>query len=177
MKNIKSILKNIFLIYLVNLTFIGIIIFTIKIFDIKIIDILSKSQKKNIKFFNSQKNIFWANEISNGGYLLYFRHAERNKLPNLKAFDGLEFKKKYKAENTFFADRSCLNQNGKIEAKLIREYFALYNIHSSSVISSPSCRARQTAILAFDKIDQISNLFMYLSHSFKILKRIVKKKN
>ena len=71
--------------------------------------------------------------------------------------------KKYKAEETYFADRSCLNQNGKIEAKLIREYFKLYNINYSEVISSPSCRARQTAILAFNQIDKISNLFMYLS--------------
>ena len=163
MEKMKPTLKIIFIVYIINLTFLVFIFLAFKLLNLDIKNLLINSKQENTKFFNNQKNILWANKISDGGYLLYFRHSERKKLPNLKAFDGLEYLKKYKAEETYFADRSCLNQNGKSEAKLIGEYFKFYNINYSEVISSPSCRARQTAILAFNQIDKISNLFMYIS--------------
>ena len=166
MYKIKNIIKFVLLVYIINIFFIASFFIFFKLFNFNfsnIKELIRHSENSKIEKFNSQKNIFWANKIIDGGYILYFRHSERNKLPNLKAFDGLEILNKIKAEDSFFANRSCLNQNGKVEAKLIGEYFKKYDINYSKVISSPSCRARETAMLAFNKIDEINNLFMYLS--------------
>ena len=158
----KPTLKIIFIVYIINLTFLVFIFLAFKFLNLDIKNLLINSKQENTKFFNNQK-IFYGQIKYLMVAIYYILDIQSEKLPNLKAFDGLEYLKKYKAEETYFADRSCLNQNGKSEAKLIGEYFKFYNINYSEVISSPSCRARQTAILALNQIDKISNLFMYIS--------------
>ena len=38
----------------------------------------------------NEEDEFWANEISKGGYILYFRHAEREKWPIVMSYDAFE---------------------------------------------------------------------------------------
>ena len=94
---------------------------------------------ENIKHFTSnksydsdykenEKNKFWAKKLISGGYILFFRHAERDKWIDVQMYDALESQLQNKnsnsfrfAENEYFADAVCLNKRGKIQAKAMGE--------------------------------------------------------
>jgi len=132
---------------------------------------LSKNKKKLEVFFKTainsklllSSNRYWANEITKGGYILYFRHAERQKWIDLYMYDALESDvhnngdnaTRY-AENDFFDKAVCLNERGKVQARAMGEIFNISKIPIKKVISSPSCRARQTAILSIGRIDELN---------------------
>ncbi len=144
------------------------------IFLNSILEIYEKREKIVKKLFNFQKGslsedqinknrIFWANEIKKGGYILLFRHAQREKWTDVTGFDAYELSNKLNAENETFSRATCLTNRGIEEAKLIGKIFKQEGILISEVISSPSCRAKQTAIYAFNKIDLISNSLLHHS--------------
>ena len=98
----------------------------------------------------------WANKLLNGGYILYFRHAERSKWLDSSIYDTLESDvhnngingTRY-AEDEYFRDATCLNKRGKIQSKAIKEHLDVIKLPVGFVISSPICRARQTANIVF----------------------------
>lgn len=101
--------------------------------------------------------------MKKGGYILYFRHANRDKWPEAGAFDAYELTSKIQdATQTSFKRAVCLSDQGVEEAKLIGKIFELTNIPTGIIVSSPSCRAKQTATYAFGKIDFVDN--SVLSH-------------
>ena len=53
------------------------------------------------------------------------------------------------AENEYFSKAVCLNDRGLVQGRAIGEIIKKVNIPYHVVVSSPSCRARQTAKLAF----------------------------
>ena len=107
----------------------------------------------------------WSQKILKGGYILYFRHAERDKWQDVQIYDALESKMHDNdknnttfAENTYFAKAVCLNTRGQVQVKGMREVIGNAAVPIGLVISSPSCRARQTAKGVFggyDKLDKI----------------------
>ena len=103
----------------------------------------------------------WVNKLAEGGYIIHFRHAQRERWNDVTAFDAWELANNIKAEDSLFNKSVCLTDQGDEEAKLIGNVFRKANIYISKVISSPSCRARETAVLAFGKIDQISNSLLH----------------
>ena len=173
-------MRNFFLIYFFVVTFI-LLFFgvyenktTLKIFIKKIIkkekaiDIKTNSLIKNNNSINQENNIvdpdhYWSDQIRKGGYVIFLRHTKRNRFGNVRAFDGLELTQNLRGEQTYFAERVCLNSHGKNDAKMIGDYFRLHNIKASFVVTSKSCRARQTAQLIFNRIDEENNLFIFLS--------------
>lgn len=114
--------------------------------------------KKNI---SKKSNQYWANEIIKGGYILHFRHTQRDKWIDVTAFDALEIKKNLKAENESFKKATCLTSQGVEEAKLINKIFILLDVKINKVITSPSCRARMTSMIAFGGIDKITNSLLH----------------
>lgn len=103
----------------------------------------------------TEKNKIWAKKIIKGGYILHIRHAMREKWGDVTAFDAIELINNLDARNTSFYRAVCLTEKGIEEAKLINKIFEILKIRVSYVVSSPSCRARETAIFAFKRIDQI----------------------
>ena len=111
---------------------------------------------------------YWAKEILNGGYILHFRHAERDKWIDVQMYDALESKlhnnglneSRY-AENDYFSRAVCLNDRGKIQAKAIGESLKFIVLPIGTVHSSVSCRARQTAELAFGGYDEQHFILMH----------------
>jgi len=118
----------------------------------------------------------WAKEIIKGGYILHFRHAEREKWPDVMSYGGMEywemlydsletkdFKKKYEdiRKNLTYHKAVCLSDRGIEQAKLIGFYIRIAKIKISEVISSPSCRAYETSMLGFGRIDKISNALVH----------------
>lgn len=128
-----------------------------------------------------QKEYELAKEILKGGYILFIRHAERYKAEPYQAvqtYDAYELNNKILAENSFFSQMVCLNKEGKMQGKLIGEIFRDLDVPISKIISSPSCRARQTAMLAFGKIDKIYNSLLHTGpfneNSTELIKNIKK---
>lgn len=100
----------------------------------------------------------WIENLRKGGYILYFRHAHREKWEEVEAFDLYEFASQtHDAAQTSFKRAVCLSEQGIEEARLIGKIFQLAGIPTGIVVSSPSCRAKQTAIYAFGKYDFVDN--------------------
>ena len=107
-----------------------------------------------------REDAYWANEIINGGYVLYVRHAEREKWNDIvTAYDAYELKNKIDARNSTFSRATCLTEKGVEDAKLLGEIFNHANIKISKIFSSPSCRSRETALNAFGKVDKYASYF------------------
>tara|TARA_Y100000994_G_scaffold223949_1_gene205234 strand:+ start:487 stop:1347 length:861 start_codon:yes stop_codon:yes gene_type:complete len=101
------------------------------------------------------KHLEWVQNLKKGGYVIHLRHAMREKWDTVVAFDALELQNNDDARNEDYYRAVCLTEKGILESKLVGEVFKRSNIEVSYVVSSPSCRARETAIFAFNRIDQI----------------------
>lgn len=94
-------------------------------------------------------------EMKAGNLIFYFRHATRDKVPQQLAYDLIDIAGKEELAP------ACLNAAGKQEAELTGRLFAYAQIPVGTVVSSPSCRAKQSATLAFKKIDIINPAFLH----------------
>ena len=110
----------------------------------------------------------WANEILKGGYILFFRHAERDSWLDVRMYDALESNSDHKekenfrfAENEYFSGAVCLNSRGKIQARAMQEVIEYSGLPVGYSVSSPSCRARQTAEIAFGGYKKLSQDLVY----------------
>ena len=139
-----------------------------KILSFFINSFLSETTPSLTKYTDNNKNAFWANEILNGGYILHFRHAERDKWIDVQMYDALESdvhsngpdKSRY-AENEYFDKAVCLNSRGKIQARAIGEHLKNIGLPIGKVITSVSCRSRQTAELAFGGYDSMYRILVH----------------
>ena len=93
-------------------------------------------------------DVFWANKILKGGYILYFRHAEREKWNTATVYDWEEVNGNLDGRTETWKDAVCLTEKGIEDAKLLGRVLKEINMNVSKVISSPSCRARETAFYA-----------------------------
>ena len=124
------------------------------------------SQFANKKIKNN--DIYWAERILEGGFILHFRHAERDKWTDVYMYDALESdvhqngknESRY-AENDYFAKAVCLNYRGKIQATAIGENLSKIGLPIGSGVTSPSCRSRQTAELSFGGFDSMHRLLVH----------------
>ena len=110
---------------------------------------------------NKKRHYELAKDIINGGYILFFRHAEREKWIDVKKYDAMEMLYDLRAEDEYFSKAVCLSDRGLIQAKAIGKIIKELKLPYHIVVSSPSCRARQTAELAFGGHDDIKNTFMH----------------
>ena len=150
----KSTILIIFSITLVCITLIGgygygLLSYKYNLFPI---NLLKNKEYKNNDF---SKHVYWVNEIKKGGYILHIRHGSREKWSTNTAYDDIELLNNLDARNTSFARAVCLTEKGVEDSKLVGEVFKVLNIPIGHVVSSPSCRARETAIFAFNRIDSI----------------------
>ncbi len=121
------------------------------------------------------QNNYWAKKILNqgeknkeGGYILHFRHAERDKWLDVHMYDILESKFHENAnertafgENKYYKKAVCLNDRGMVQAQAMGEIIRKTKLPISEVVSSPSCRARQTAEIAFGGYSELNILLLH----------------
>jgi phosphohistidine phosphatase SixA len=105
----------------------------------------------------------WAEKIKKGGFIIHFRHAQREQWPDVTAFDAYEIIKKINARDSSFSSATCLTKQGIEEAKLLGNIFKITSVKFSQVYSSPSCRAIETATYAFGKKFIIDNSLLHRS--------------
>ena len=133
-----------------------------------IVNFFLRSTSVSPKYNSDKFSKYWAKEIMNGGYILHFRHAERDKWIDVTMYDALEShvhqngenNSRY-AENDYFAEAVCLNDRGKIQAKAMGESLKHIGLPIGIVVSSVSCRARQTANLAFNGYDWTETILVH----------------
>lgn len=108
----------------------------------------------------SAQDAFWAAEVLKGGYILHFRHAHRDMnnqtFGDTVMFDALDMLEGFRGVDSPFHEHICLNEPGKRQAKAAGEIFEFVQLPVEVVVSSPSCRAVETANLAFGRIDQVN---------------------
>lgn len=113
---------------------------------------------------NLEKNEYWANKIKEGGYILYFRHTQREKWDDVvTAYDAHELYNRIEARGSWFERAVCLTSRGLKDAKLIGIVFDHAKIKINKILSSPSCRSRETAIQAFGRIDEFHPAILHAS--------------
>ncbi len=123
-------------------------------------------REKNLS--GSEKDKVWAKKLIEGGYILHFRHAERQKWIDVQMYDSLEsdvhnngINQSRLAEKDYFKDAVCLNERGIIQAKAMGEHLKNIKFPIGIVISSPSCRSRQTAKLAFGGYEELKRILVH----------------
>tara|TARA_B100000424_G_C22883156_1_gene469971 strand:+ start:221 stop:1027 length:807 start_codon:yes stop_codon:yes gene_type:complete len=152
----------------------------------------NKTKSKIISYFSqstyeskNENDYYWAKKIMEGGYILHFRHAERDKWIDVVNYDSLDSHVHNKGddqtrypENDYFTDAVCLNERGKVQAKAMAEHLEHINFKVGYVISSTSCRARQTANLVFGGFDEMKTILVHKGpYRENEKKRIEKLKN
>lgn len=164
---IRNIIKYIFLFFcLVTVTFASLVIIYSE--KDKIIPKLKNYVGSEYTKYDKKEDEYWAKKILEGGYILHFRHAERDKWIDVKMYDALESdvhengnnESRY-AEKDYFSAAVCLNDRGKVQARAMGEHIQSIGLPISHVISSVSCRARQTAELAFGGYDSLHRILVH----------------
>ena len=130
--------------------------------------IFGKLSAKKPKSVSSVMNSEFANSLLEGGYILHFRHAERDKWIDVQMYDALEtdvhnngINSTRYAEEDYFKDAVCLNKRGEIQARAMGESIQNIGLPIGFVISSPSCRARQTAEAAFGGYNKLDRMLVH----------------
>lgn len=119
-------------------------------------------KKDNDYIEYNQKKFNLAQKIVNeGGYILHFRHAHREKWIDVAMYDSIEINNRLRAENEYFKDAVCLSSMGNIQAKMMGEIWQSLDVPVHKVITSPSCRARQTSNLVFGGFDEEKSILLH----------------
>ena len=91
--------------------------------------------------------------LQSGGYVVYMRHTKTEK--NQEDLDHTNLAN--------CATQRNLSEEGREQARVIAKAFKKLGIRTQSVLTSPYCRAKETATIAFGGA-QIDNVLRYLSH-------------
>lgn len=102
---------------------------------------------------------YWISQLrSGGGLFLHIRHADRAESIDISGFDFWEIESSGNSE--VIQEYVCLTEEGKTQAALLR--LALEQLKTPLfVVSSPSCRARETAEISAGRIDLVDISAMY----------------
>ena len=111
--------------------------------------------------FNEKKYALAKNIIEKGGYILHFRHAHREKWIDVTMYDSVEVNQKRKAEGEYFKKAVCLSDMGKVQAKMMGEIWRSLSVPVHQIISSPSCRARETSEIVFGGYDSLKSILLH----------------
>jgi len=116
----------------------------------------------SIKFNSFDDDKVLIKELQKGGYSFYFRHSKTLRTKRLKEIDL----------NDCSTQRN-LSVEGKILAKEVAKYLKTLNIKIDKVLSSPYCRAKDTASYMFSRvnIDDSLSYSMYDNEKIKLSKK------
>jgi len=109
---------------------------------------MSEGEIANTNFKDKLSGINLLNDLKQGGYVIYFRHAQTEK----------DYADQVKAVMGDCSTQRKLSEVGWKQAKDIGEGFRKYDIPFDKVISSQYCRAWQTADLAFGQYEKNGDL-------------------
>lgn len=129
--------------------------------DSRGIEMLGDDSTKPVASANKSSAGQMIEQLRGGGFLIYLRHGHRQKWDSVIAFDIHEAAKGEDASQASYRDAVCLSAQGREESAMIGQIFRLARIPVGHVVASPICRARQTAELAFGRIDSLHNALIH----------------
>ena len=116
----------------------------------------------------------WSQKLLKGGYILFVRHAEREKWLDVQMYDALEsdlhnngINNSRYAEKEYFSKSVCLSDRGQVQVKAMKEVIDFSGMPIGYVISSPSCRARQTADVVFGGHNELDKILVHKGPYFE----------
>ena len=115
-----------------------------------------KSYSVNLTQVDLAKDI-----VEKGGYILYFRHGHREKWIDVAMYDAMEAIEELDANDLYFKDAVCLSKMGMVQVRMMGEFIRKINLPVGEIVTSPSCRARQTSEALFGTVGEINNLFLH----------------
>lgn len=161
-KKLRSLIDKLILLSLTIITFSSLVyLYDVRDKIFKNININNESKYSKDEIEQNLLDAKFANLVLKGDYILFFRHAHREKWIDVASYDSWELLQNLKGEEEYFKKAVCLSDMGIVQAKMMGEQFDKFNLPVSKVVSSPSCRSRQTAELTFGKIDEVNNVFMH----------------
>ncbi len=96
-------------------------------------------------------------DLQGGGFIFHIRHAEREGSPDdIILMDLFEL-----STNEVLSLATCLSDVGRHQAALTGWIFEYLGIPSNVIVSTPLCRAKQHAEIAFGRIDAIDARHLY----------------
>jgi hypothetical protein len=96
-----------------------------------------RNHRANWNAWKQENNKLWAERVVAGGYILHFRHAQREKWHDSAAFDAYEAANGIDASTSSFARATCLTEQGVEEAKLIGKVFEMVGVKVAQVFPAP----------------------------------------
>ncbi len=121
----------------------------------------SKDYSDRYTITEEQKNLAY-DIVENGGYILLFRHGNRQKWIDVTMYDAKEATEGLDASEEYFKDAVCLSKQGEIQVRVMAETLQKIDLPVGEVVSTPSCRARQTAVALFGTEGIVNNQFLHL---------------
>ena len=109
-------------------------------------------------YFGKDARIFPIEELKNGNYVIFFRHAHRNNAGSKK-----ESTEKTQADFDYGCNRITeLSKRGIIESKNISKKIESLNLPIETVIASPTCRTQEMAKIMFGDNYITKNELVYI---------------
>jgi len=114
--------------------------------------------KKTIKSQHAPLTEQKISKLIDGGFIIYIRHSKREKIDTLPAYDVATLIDEI---DPVRSEGFCLSEQGQNDAKMLGRYLLYLKIPIGEVISSPICRARETAEYAFGRVDRVEPILNY----------------
>ncbi len=121
----------------------------------------AEGRERGSSYTADTEQVELAKKIIKGGYILYFRHAHREKWIDVAMYDAMEATNLLKAEELYFKDAVCLSSMGIIQAQMMGEFIKEIGLPIGKIITSPSCRSRQTSEIAFGDLGDLKQLLLH----------------
>ena len=113
---------------------------------LNVVFVLLLTSLSSVSYGGDDSAEFWQ-ALQEGGKVVLVRHAEIDR----------EFGDSFLLDETCFGEKN-LSDQGKLQAQAINNLFKQYNIVIDQVLSSPHCRTKDTAKLAFGAFEVAPHL-------------------
>ena len=99
--------------------------------------------------------------LMQGGYIIYFRHNDRAKIPDVNMVDALAHLTEPEIINPDYKEGLCLTEYGHRQSWYLERIFGLLALPIDKVIASPICRCVETAQGIFGRVDELDYDMVY----------------
>ncbi len=100
-------------------------------------------------------------KLRQGGYIIYFRHNQRARIPDVRMVDALAYLTEPEIVDPDYRDGLCLTEYGHRQSWFLSRIFAVLDLPIDKVVASPICRCVETAEGIFGRVDELDYDMIY----------------
>ena len=121
-KKLRSLIDKLILLSLTIITFSSLVyLYDVRDKIFKNININNESKYSKDEIEQNLLDAKFANLVLKGDYILFFRHAHREKWIDVASYDSWELLQNLKGEEEYFKKAVCLSDMGIVQAKMMGE--------------------------------------------------------